>query len=116
MIGACALNGSAALSATTVEPAFRLGECRDTRVASFPTSTPPDQRVELANGLALHYDRELNIRFPLRPGQRVRVCLVDIGDYCGSRQTHTKTYLMFNTLTHWRQTLPDTAGPCAKAR
>lgn len=105
-----------AVSAAPAPPAFRLGECRDTRVASVNMPVPPDRRVELTNGLTLHYYQENYRLYPLKLGQPVRVCLVNIGSFCGFWEVNTRTYLFHNPLTRRRQLLPDTANLCARAR
>lgn len=112
----CALGCPVGLTAAIVEPAFRLGECRETHVAALTTPVPPDQQVELTNGLTLHYYQENYRPYPLKLGQPVRVCLVNIGSFCGFLEVNTKTYLLHNPYTRRRQLLPDTANLCAKAR
>ncbi len=118
----CALCGPMAVSAAPAPPAppaFRLGECRDTRVASVNMPVPPDRRVELTNGLTLHYYQENYRLYPLKLGQPVKVCLVNIATYCGSRQVNTRTYLLHQLHDAYRrrpQMLPDTVDPCARER
>ena len=49
-------------------------------------------------------------------GQQVRVCLVNIGSFCGPRKINTRTYLLRrvdNLYARQPKMLPDTAGPCA---
>ena len=114
-----ALCGAMAVSAAPAPPAFRLGECRDTRIAGLTTPVPPDRQVELTNGLTLHYYIETHPIFPLRAGHAVRVCLVNVGTYCGFREINTRTFLLHHLYNRFRrlpERLPDTANLCAKAR
>lgn len=97
-------------------PVFKVGECQDTHVEAIATPAPPDNQVKLTDGLTLHYYQENYRIFPLRVGQPVRVCLIDIGRFCGFREINTRTYLLHNPYTRRRQMLPDTAQICAKAR
>ena len=112
----CALGCRAGGAAKPTDPAFRLGECRETHVFALTTPVPPDQQVELTNGLTLHYYQENYRPYPLKLGQPVRVCLVNIGSFCGFQEVNTRTYLFQNPYTRKRQLLPDTANLCAKAR
>ena len=83
------------------------------------TPDPPDRQVELTNGLTLHYYTETRPHYPLKPGQPVKVCLVNIATYCGSRQVNTRTYLLHQLHDAYRrrpQMLPDTVDPCARER
>jgi|GEM_PF-3715295 len=110
----CALGATELVSAGA--PEFRLGECRQTHVAALTTPVPPDQQLELTNGLILHYYQEMYRAYPLKLGQPVRVCLVNIGSFCGFQEVNTRTYLLHNPYTRRHQLLPDTANLCAKAR
>ena len=112
----CALTGPMTASAAPAPPEFRLGECRETHVAALTTPVPPDRQLELTNGLTLHYYQENYRLYPLKLGQPVRVCLVNIGSFCGFQEVNTRTYLLHNPYTRRRQLLPDTANLCAKAR
>ena len=110
----CVLGAPEVVSAAA--PAFRLGECRQTHVAGLWTPVPPDRQVELTNGLILHYYQEMYRAYPLKLGQQVRVCLVNIGSFCGPRKINTRTYLLRrvdNLYARQPKMLPDTAGPCA---
>ena len=110
---------SAPIAVRAAPPEFRLGECRETFVAALSTPDPPDRQVELTNGLTLHYYTETRPHYPLKPGQPVKVCLVNIATYCGSRQVNTRTYLLHQLHDAYRrrpQMLPDTVDPCARGR
>ena len=110
---------SAPIAVRAAPPEFRLGECRETFVAALSTPDPPDRQVELTNGLTLHYYTETRPHYPRKPGQPVKVCLVNIATYCGSRQVNTRTYLLHQLHDAYRrrpQMLPDTVEPCARER
>jgi len=111
-----ALSALVPTATAQTQPQFRLGECQDTHVAAISTPAPPDQQVALTNGLTLHYYHETYRVYPLKLGQPVHVCLVNIGSFCGYLEVNTRTYLLHNPYTRQRQLLPDTPNLCAKAR
>jgi hypothetical protein len=112
----CALVCPRPALAAPAPPAFKLGECQDTHVEAIRTPVPLDRQVLLTNGLTLHYDQETYSLYALKLGQPVRICLVNIGTFCGLHKINTRTYLLHNPYTRRKQMLPDTASLCVKAR